>query len=454
MSIDTSIFKAYDIRGIYPSSLDEDLAYKVGFSFAKLLVDENQGKELHVVVARDMRLSSPSLREKVVEGITDCGVNVVDIGLATTPTFYFGVSYYGYEGGIQISASHNPKEYNGFKMTRKNSVPISGENGIDKIRDMAVAGNFEKATEKGKVSKKENIQHEELEAQRKGIDWKKIKPFKIVVDSGNGMGTLDIEVLFADLPCTLIKLNERLDGNFPAHPPDPLKEENLTQIKEMVIKEKADLGIAVDGDADRWFFLDENGDVMPQPLLRGIMAQIAIKENPGAVVCYDIRPGKITKDLIEEAGGKAVVTRVGHSLIKETMIANNAVFGGESSGHYFYKFPYGTFEAPMVLVLKFLIYLSESGQTLSEIVKSFERYFHSSEINSEVKDKEGKLTEIKEKYKDGQISELDGVTIEYPDFWFNVRPSNTENLLRLNLEARTKEIMEAKKDEILSLIRS
>ena len=452
MKVDTSIFKAYDIRGIYPDSIDEEIAEKVGRAYAIILKGENPGKKLTVVVGEDMRLSSPSLKKSLIKGLTESGLNVSDVGLVSTPTFYFAVAYYKYDGGIQVSASHNPKEYNGLKMTRGRGIPVGGDTGIMEIKDLVVKNKFENAKTKGKVAKRDNVLIDAEIVQSKNIDTSKIKPFKIVADAANAMGALDLESVFSQLSCKLVKLNFKLDGTFPAHHPDPLKEETLTQLKEAVVKEKADMGIAPDGDGDRYFFIDEKGETVPQPILRGLMAQIELKENPGATVCYDVRPGRITRDMIEEVGGKAVVTRVGHSLIKETMLKEDAVFGGESSGHYFYKFPYGTFEAPIVLVLKFLLYLSEQNKPLSEVIKPYKRYFHSGEINSDVKDKEAKMEEIVKKYSDGKLSRLDGITIEYPDYWFNVRASNTEPLLRFALEAKTKELMGKKRDEITKLI--
>lgn len=453
-TVNPSIFKAYDIRGIYPTALNEETAYRVGRAFSEILKRENPDKKLAVVVGGDMRTSTPSLKKEVIRGITDSGVNVVDVGLVTTPTFYFSVARYGYDGGLQVSASHNPKEYNGFKMVRARAVPFSGDSGIYEIRDMVVKNEFPEVSEKGTVTEKTGIVEEEVKLQQADIDLSSIKPFKIVVDAANAMGAIDVEAMFAPLKCELIRLNFELDGTFPVHQPDPLDEENLEILKNAVIEHKADLGIAPDGDGDRYFFVDEKGEVVRQEILRGIMAQIAIKENPRATVCYDIRPGKITRDMIEEAGGRAVVTKVGHSLIKEHMIRENAVFGGESSGHYFYKFDYGTFEAPVVFVTKFLKFISEQNKPVSEIIAPYKKYFHSGEVNSEVEDKEGKMKALAEKYSDGEVSWLDGITIEYPDFWFNVRASNTEPLLRLNLEAVSKEKMEEKRDEVLEFIRS
>jgi phosphomannomutase len=453
MDVDTSIFKAYDIRGIYPEQLNEETAYGIGAAFSRLLQKENPGKQLQIIVSQDMRLSSPGLAEKVKKGVTDSGIDVVDAGLTSTPTFYFAVAFYGYDGGIQVSASHNPPKYNGMKMVRKRGVPISGENGINEIRDMVVANKFSKAEIPGKITEKQGILTDLVNEQLKGFDFGKIKNLKIVVDVANAMGTLDAEAIFEKLPCELVKLNFGLDGTFPVHEPDPLKEENLQMLGKAVVENKADLGIGIDGDADRYFFLDEKGEIIRQEILRGIMAQIELAEHPGATVCYDIRPGRITKDMIEAVGGKAVVTRVGHSLIKEKMLEIDAIFGGESSGHYFYKFPFGTFEAPAVLTTKFLEFVSKQNKPVSEIIKPYKKYFHSGEINSDVADKEAKMEEIAKKYADGNISHLDGVTVEYPDFWFNVRPSNTESKLRLNLEARSAELMEQKRDEVLGLIR-
>lgn len=452
MNFDPSIFKAYDIRGIYGQNLDENTAYKVARAYAVILKKENNKSNLRVVVGQDMRVSTPSLKERIVSGLTDSGIDVIDVGLVTTPTYYFAVAYYGYDGGIQVSASHNPPQWNGFKIVRAKAVPMGGETGIYLIRDMVKKSVFSHVVNKGKVVEKKDIVKEEVNVQREGLSWQKIKPFKIAVDTGNGMGALDVEAIFEDLPCKLSKLNFKLDGSFPVHIPDPLKEENLEWLKKEVLDKKCDLGIATDGDSDRWFFVDNLGQTVPQPILRGLMAQIALKENPGATVCYDIRPGRITRDMIEEAGGKAIVTRVGHSLIKETMLKEKAVFGGESSGHYFYQFPYGTFEAPVVLCIKFLSYLSLMDKPLSEVVSPYKRYFHSGEINRDVEDKEQKMEKIAQKYRDGKISRLDGITIEYPDFWFNVRPSNTESVLRFALEAKTQKLMQEKRDEIIKQI--
>lgn len=457
MSINPSVFKAYDIRGVYPTDINEDFAYRLGFAYADLRQKEEGKEDLTVLVSHDMRNSSPTIYESLIKGLSESGVNVISIGLASTPTMYFASAYYGCDGGIQVSASHNPKDDNGFKIVRKNGVPVSEDTGMYDLREMVINNPLKMAEKIGSITSKADFLNDLYESQLKelNIDISKIKPLKIVIDAGNSMGAIDTAKMFEKLPCELIKINFELDGNFPAHQPDPLVDENLQPTMDAVVANHADLGIVPDGDGDRYFFVDNEGHIIRQEILRGIMAQIALTEHPGATVGYDIRPGKITLDMILEAGGKPLVTRVGHSLIKEAMIKNDAIFGGESSGHYFYKFSYGTFEAPFAFVLKFLQYVSMQNKTVADIVRPLKKYFHSGEINSVVTDKNTKIEELKTKYADAKnISLLDGVTIEYDNYWFNVRPSNTENKLRLNLEAVDVDTMTAKRDEVLSLIRS
>ncbi len=457
MPINPKVFKAYDIRGTYPTDINEDFAYKLGFAFADLRQKEESRKDLTILVSRDMRLSSPVLHDALIKGLIESGVNVVDIGLASTPTMYFASAYYKCDGGIQVSASHNPKDDNGFKLVRSNGIPLSEDTGMYDLRVMVANNPTVKSDRPGTLTQKSNVLNDLYQSQltELNIDIKKIKPLKIVIDAGNSMGAIDTVKIFENLPCEIIKLNFELDGTFPAHQPDPLVDENLLPTIQAVKVNKADLGIVPDGDGDRYFFVDNEGNIIRQEILRGIMAQIALKEHPGATVGYDIRPGKITLDMILQAAGKPLVTRVGHSLIKEAMIKNGAIFGGESSGHYFYKFSYGTFEAPFALVLKLLEYISIQNKPLADIVRPLKKYFHSGEINSEVSDKVGKIKELAEKYKDAKnISYLDGISVEYDNFWFNVRPSNTENKLRLNLEAIDQSTMEERRDEVLNLIRS
>ncbi|MCK5413116.1 MAG: phosphomannomutase/phosphoglucomutase [Candidatus Pacebacteria bacterium] len=452
IKIDESIFKAYDIRGIYPSQLDEKTAYELGRGYATFILKENS-KAKNIVVGSDMRISSPSLKKELIRGIIDSGLNVIDVGLVSTPTFYFAVGFYGYDGGIQVSASHNPKEYNGFKMVKEKSLPISKDTGIIEIKNIILDGSFVESEKKGEVIEKENVLDDLAADQFSDLDISGIKKFKIVIDAANSMGALDMEEFFEKVPAELVRVNFELDGNFPSHEADPLKEENLELLKQKVIETGADFGISPDGDGDRYFFVDEKGNSLRQEILRGIMAQIELSDHQGATVCYDIRPGRITKDMIDEMGGKSIITPVGHSLIKEIMIKNDAIFGGESSGHYFYRKSYGTFEMPFVLVAKFLKFLSEKNAPFSEIVKPYKKYFHSGEINFKVDSVQEKMEEIERIYGDGKIIKLDGVTVEYPDWWFNLRGSNTEPVIRLNLEAKTKEIMEEKVKEVSGVLK-
>lgn len=452
--MDTSIFKAYDIRGLYPDQLDEQAAYDIARAYATWLQRRESKKSLSVVVGRDMRMSSPALHQSVIGGLVDSGCAVIDAGLVSTPTFYYAVAANGYDGGIQVSASHNPKDYNGLKMVRARSAAIGRDAGLAEIQAIATARDFIQPAEPGTVALLTDQTAAAANSQLQDVDVASIKPFKIVIDAANAMGAVDMAALFSVLPGDVVRLNFELDGTFPAHEADPFKPENLEPLQTAVREHRADLGIATDGDGDRVFFIDNTGELIRPEIIRGIMAQVALTEHPGATVCYDIRPGRITRDMIEAMHGRAVVTRVGHSLIKETMVAEGAVFGGESSGHFFYRLPYGTFEAPMVLVAKFLLWLSGQNQPANLAVQPYRKYSHSNEINSKVSDVQSVLTRIMKRYADGRMSQLDGVTVEYDDWWFNVRGSNTEPLIRLNLEAISPDLMAEKRDEVLSVIRA
>ncbi len=453
-SFPSHIFKAYDIRGIYPKELNEELIYKIGRACGVLRQEElGLDKKITIVVGHDMRLSSPTLFEELKRGLLEQGINVVDIGLTSTPTYYFAVANYGYNGGMLVSASHNPKEYNGIKIVRERATPVGSGTGMEKLRDLVEKGEFAYNGAKGVEVSKNGVLEAEVEIAKKYADLQKIRPMKVVFDTANSMGILFLNELFRYLPqVEVVRLNDKLDGTFPAHQADPLQDNTLGGLREVVVKEKADLGIATDGDGDRIFFIDNSGKRIKPEIMRGILARTFLKDNPGATICFDIRPGKITEDMILEAGGKPSVTRVGHSLIKKQMIETGAVFGGESSGHFFVKFPDGVYESPMIACLRFLQVLSESGLSASDFIKPLDRYFHSGEINFEVEDKVGALAKLKEKYSDAKISDLDGLTFTYSDFWFNVRPSNTESLLRLNLEAIDEQLMREKLIEIKKII--
>lgn len=454
MQVNPGIFKAYDIRGIYGKDFDEGTAYDLGLAYSQMRKDELDGKKnIQIVVGYDMRVSSPVLRDDLIKGLTDGGMNVVDIGLASTPTFYFAVAHYGYDGGLLVSASHNPKEYNGFKMVRDRAIPISGDTGMYVLRDLVVRGGLKKIEKPGEVIKKEGVLAEQVAYDLKFADLTKIKKLKIVIDPANAMGIEYFNELFKHVTVELVKMNWELDGTFPAHEADPLKEENMEDLCSKIKEVGADLGIATDGDGDRIFFADNNGERLDPGITRAILCKLFLREKPGSKIAYDIRPGRITPDTIVENGGIPIVTRVGHSLIKEQAIKEGAYFAGESSGHFFLNMEEGCYEVPLIVTLKLLEELSQSGMSFSEYIKPYKKYFPSGEINSRVADVKEKIKEVKEKYVDGQQNDLDGITVEYADWWFNVRGSNTEPVIRLNLEARSQAIMEAKRDELLKLIR-
>ena len=452
MKINPSIFKAYDIRGIYPDDLNKDTAYKLGVAFANLVSEEIGKEKITLTVGGDMRLSTPELKKSLIKGITEAGASVVDIGLVSTPTFYFGVSHLNTDGGIIVSASHNPKEWNGFKLTRDKAKPVSFETGIRELKKRIEKDKLSLSNTKGEVKTNSEILKAQIEHDFKFFNLDKINSFKVAVDPANGMGAQYMEVMFKNLPIRSVKMNFDIDGTFPSHEADPIKKENLVDLKKKVVEESCDLGIAIDGDGDRVFFIDDKGEAIDQSIIRGILAKLFLEEKPGSKICYDIRPGRITRDLIEENGGVPIVTPVGHSLIKAKTLEEGAYFAGESSGHFFLNMEAGCFEVPVIIIGKLLEEFSRAGEKVSEYIKPYQKYYHSGEINSEVEDKEKVFQKLEKKYNDGKINKLDGVTVEFPDFWFNVRGSNTEEKVRLNLEARDEKTMKEKRDEILKII--
>lgn len=449
----SGIFKAYDIRGIYPTELDEEIVRRIGRAYADMLIQELKKDKVTVVVGQDMRVSSPSLAESLIGGITEQGANVIDIGLASTPTFYYGVSFLSADGGMQVSASHNPKEYNGIKIVGRKAFPVGYDSGMNMIEGKVRADDFADSNRIGTVTKREGILESEVDFSLRSANPDAITPLKVVADPANAMGAPYLTRLFSRLPCELIEMNFSLDGTFPSHQADPFKAENVVDLSRRVIEEQADMGIATDGDGDRIFFMDEKGQLIEPAILRGLLARIVLKENPGARICYDIRPGRITRDMIGKHGGIPSMTKVGHTLIKIQAIEENAAFAGESSGHFFFNTDMGLFEMPMIVTLKLLEEICTIGRPVSEIIDPLRVYHHSGEINSTVEDKEAKMKEIAALHEDAKISWLDGVSVEYGDYWFNVRPSNTEPLLRLNLEAVSKELMESRCQEVLDVIR-
>ncbi len=459
MSIPRHIFKQYDIRGLVGEEINDELAHNIGQAYAQFLRTElPDGTPMTVVVGRDMRESSPGYQERLMQGLIESGVRVFDVGLVSTPAFYFAVGHLQAQGGIMVSASHNPAAYNGFKLTRANAVPISGDTGIGEIAEMVEGREGLEGLEglEGREGRREKIigiPALAAKAEFAHAGSHPIKRFKIVVDSANGMGAQYLDELFKMVDADVTRMYWEFDGSFPNHEADPFKEENTLAIRQKVVEVGADLGIATDGDGDRIFFIDDKGRLVEPAIVRGLLAQIVLRDHPGATICYDIRPGKITPDMIEEAGGVPSVTRVGHSLIKEQMRSVGAVFGGESSGHFFYTFPSGVYEGPVTVAAQMLQEMTRLEKPLSQIVEPLMRYAHSGEINFTVVEKEGMMKKLVEKFHDGECTTLDGITITYPDFWFNVRASNTESKLRLNLEALDRAIMEARRDEIIAFIK-
>lgn len=458
MNIDKTIFKAYDIRGVYPEQLDEVAAFNVGRALASLLRREMPDQLIKIAVGGDMRTSTPALKKQLLAGLSESGINVDDVGLVSTPTFYYAVAKYNYDGGVQVSASHNPAEYNGFKIVRRGGVAMGGETGIKELARIILEEDYvPRAGKKGLISTTVNMTDGASQEYLQVAGNPKIKKFKIVIDTANAMGALDYEALFAKVPCEIVKMNFELDGTFPSHEADPLKPDNTADLQAKVLSEKADLGIAADGDNDRVFIIDEKGQRVPSPILYTILAKTELLQHPGSTLAYEIRLGMIIKDEFESKGVSLVPTPVGHSLEKQIMLDHDAVFGGEISGHYFFKFPFGTFEAPSLLVIKLLEYLTKKKKPLSEIVAPFDRYFSSGEINTKVESREvieQKISEIKNKYSDGNQILLDGVKVEYSDFWFSLRASNTEPVMRLIVEARNQKLMEEKRDELMTLLQA
>ena len=451
MQFNTGIFRAYDIRGVYPCDINEEVAYEIARAFSWFLNQKRkENQRLDIVVGRDNRLSSLSIHQRFIEGIISTGANVIDIGFSTTPMLYFGVAHYEFDGGVEISASHNAPEYNGFKLVREKSRPISGATGLEEIKKAVLEDRGAGGQEKGELTKKDVLK-DYVQFVLGDVNFGRIKPLRIAIDTANGIVGMVIPEIFKDLPFEVHHIFSELDGTFPNHPPNPLVEENLVAIKKEIKEKKADLGVAFDGDGDRIIFLDEQGEVVPADLVGALVAENILEENPGQKILYDLRSSNVIKEKILEKGGVPLMGRVGHSFIKERMRKENIIFAQELSGHYYFKGRYFC-ESPFFVLFRILKKISDSGKKFSEIAREYRKYFHSGEINFEVDDKEKKIKELQNYFKEGKITKLDGIRIDFSDWWFNVRPSNTEPLLRLVIEAETKEMMERKKEEISSLI--
>lgn len=451
LSLNPDIFKAYDVRGTYPDQVNEEAARAIGAAFVAYLGAKR------IAVGRDMRLSSPSIASAFIEGATSQGADVVDYGMIPTDMLYFAVARDDHDGGVEITASHNPKQYNGMKLVRREAFPLSGEEGLTEIREMIARGELPApAARPGQVTTKDTIAAY-VEHVMGFIDPAVIKPFNVVLDAGSGMGGLVGPKLFERLPCRTTRLCFEIDGRFPNHEANPLIEENRVDIVERVIAEKADIGIAWDGDADRCFFIDGSGEFISGDFITALLAEAFLLKHPGASIIYDLRASHAVKDVVATYGGTSLMNRVGHAFFKRRMRETNAIFGGEVTGHYYFRdnFYADNGFIPALLILELM---SKKGQSLRDLLEPLRnKYFISGEINTKLPSMAAvpeKLEMIAAKYADGHQYKLDGISIEYPDWHFNVRPSNTEPLLRLNLEATTAEQMAARRDDVLALIRS
>ncbi len=446
--LDPAVFKAYDVRGLYPTELDEDGAYRVGRAYVE------QFEPRTIAVGRDMRLSSPAMSAAVMDGAADGGADVLDLGLVGTEMVYYAVGDLELDGGICVTASHNPKDYTGMKIVRRGALPVGGDSGLGEIRARA-------QTEFGAVRTRGTIRTEDVwpgfvEKVLSFIEPEAIHPLRVVADAANGMAGAMLPPVLERLPqLDVVRCNFELDGSFPNHEPNPLLPENREFIVAKTRDEGADLGVAYDGDADRCFFVDDTGEFVSGDFVTALLAEAVLQKEPGGKVIYDVRASRAVPETIEHAGGVPLVNRVGHAFIKHRMRKEGAVFAGEVSAHYYFR-DFSQADSGVVPFLLVLELLSRSGRKLSETLAPFrERFFLTGEINTPVDDVPLKLQELKEHYtaQGGRISHLDGISIDFDDWHFNVRPSNTEPLLRLNLEALSQELMEEKRDEVLALIR-
>ncbi len=448
--VNPNIFKAYDVRGLYPSEVNETAAHDIGGGFVTYLGAKR------IAVTRDMRTSSPGLAEAFIEGARQQGCDVIDYGMLPTDVMYFAVCRDGLDGGAQITASHNPKEYNGVKLVARDAKPLSGDVGLKEIREMIMARELPPSKPAMGGYERREVVEDYLEHIFKFIDPSIIKPFNCVLDAGSGMGGLIGPKIFARLPCKTSHVAMEVDGTFPYHESNPLIEENRRTVTQRVLDEKADIGIAWDGDADRCFFIDGTGDFVAGDFVTALLAEAFLIKYPGEKILYDVRASYAVKDIVAQYGGTALMSRVGHAFIKQRMRAENAIFGGEVTGHYYFRDNFFA-DNGFIPVLLILELMSRKGKTLAELLAPLrEKYFISGEINTKLASMEladAKIAEITSRYADGHVYHLDGVSVEYPDWHLNVRKSNTEPLLRLNLEGVTSEIMEQRRDEVLGMIR-
>lgn len=438
-----SVFKAYDVRGVYPGEIDEDLAHRIGHAFAALLEARS------LVVGRDMRTMAPDVARALIRGALEAGSDVVDIGLASTPMTYFAIGSLGVDGGVQVTASHNPAEYIGFKFCRKGCVPVSRDSGIADLEGMVSGDMPAPAADRGR-SEQRTVLEPYLEHVA-SFGAQDVGGLRVVVDTANAMAGHAMPRLLKRLPVKEHILFPELDGGFPNHPADPLKQENLRFLAAAVVEEGADLGVAFDGDADRCVFVDHAGETVRSDHLTAAFAQDFLGREPGASVVYDLRSSRAVPEAIREAGGRPVRERVGHSFIKATMRRENAILAGELSGHYYFRHNFFSDSGEIAMVV-LLSLLSRRGCGIRELVAPFMRYPSTGEINFRVEDARKCMELLKQRFAEGRVDELDGVTVSFPDWWFNVRPSNTEPLLRLNMEAEDEETLAARRSELEALL--
>ena len=446
--LDPKVFKAYDVRGIYPTELDEDGAYAIGRAYVE------QFEPRRIAVGRDMRLSAPSMAASLIRGTTEAGCDVLDLGLVGTEMVYFAVGELELDGGVAVTASHNPKEYTGMKIVRRGALPVGGESGLLEIRDRAMSlGDTSGGQTPGQVQEYD-VWPAYVERVLSFVDVSAIKPLRVVVDAANGMAGVMLPPVLERLPIEAVRYYFEPDGSFPNHEPNPLLPENREFIVERTKAEGADFGVAFDGDADRCFFVDDTGEFVPGDFVTALLAQAVLEKQPASKIIYDVRASWAVPDTIEGAGGTPLINRVGHAYIKHRMREEGATFGGEVSGHYYFR-EFSQADSGVVPFLLMLELVSRRGKKLSELLRPFrERYFITGELNTPVPDVALKLQELKERFgTQGEVSHLDGISVDAEDWHFNVRPSNTEPLLRLNLEARSEELMERKRDEVLDVIR-
>jgi phosphomannomutase len=448
--LDPAVFKAYDVRGLHGTELDEEGAYAIGRAYAEHFRPDR------IAVGRDMRVSSPAMAAATIEGAADGGTDVLDLGMVGTEMVYFAVGSLGLAGGICVTASHNPKEYTGMKIVREGALPVGGESGLldvrDRAREIVAQSNFP-CSARGTVSG-HDVWPGFVDKVLSFVDPEAIRPLRVVIDAANGMAGAMLPPVLERLPIDAVTCNFEPDGTFPNHEPNPLLPENREFIVAKTLSEGADLGVAYDGDGDRCFFVDDTGEFVPGDFTTALLAESILDKEGGGKVIYDVRASWGVPETIERAGGVALVNRVGHAYIKHRMREEDAVFGGEVSAHYYFR-DFSQADSGVVPFLLLLELVSRRGRKLSELLAPYrERFFLTGEVNTPVADVEAKLRELEERYADARVSHLDGVSVDYDDWHFNVRPSNTEPLLRLNLEARSQALMEEKRDEVLELIRS